>query len=145
MKEQASILESILAFKKLGQEIHLIHVSTDEVYGSLGPRDSAFTEQTPLNPRNPYAATKASSDMLVQAFVNTYEISAAITRCSNNYGPNQFPEKLIPLMTINAIKGENLPVYGDGKHIRDWIHVDRSFQRYYLLYVGIDNGTSSFR
>tara|TARA_Y100000589_G_scaffold241969_1_gene229514 strand:+ start:1087 stop:2133 length:1047 start_codon:yes stop_codon:yes gene_type:complete len=118
-----SILESILEFKKLGQEINLIHVSTDEVYGSLGPKDKAFTEQTPLNPRNPYAATKASSDMLVQAFVNTHEISAAITRCSNNYGPNQFPEKLIPLMTINAINGDNLPIYGDGKQVRDWIHV----------------------
>ena len=116
-------MESIVDLKKLGQEIHLIHVSTDEVYGSLGSGESAFTEDTPINPRNPYAATKAASDMLVQAFVNTHEISAVITRCSNNYGPNQFPEKLIPLMTINAINGNNLPVYGDGKQIRDWIHV----------------------
>ena len=72
---------------------------------------------------NPYAATKASSDMLVQAFVNTHEVSAVITRCSNNYGPNQFPEKLIPLMTLNALNGESMPVYGDGLQIRDWIHV----------------------
>ena len=117
------ILECILESKRLGQEIDLIHVSTDEVYGSLAPDDPPFTEQTPLDPRNPYAATKAASDMLVQAFVNTHELSAVITRCSNNYGPNQFPEKLIPLMTINAMNGDNLPVYGDGKQIRDWIHV----------------------
>jgi len=117
------ILESIVEFQRLGQEIHLIHVSTDEVYGSLRPEDPPFTECSPLNPRNPYAATKAASDMLVQSFVNTHKISAVITRCSNNYGPNQFPEKLIPLMTLNAMSGENLPVYGDGKQIRDWIHV----------------------
>ncbi|MBI31467.1 MAG: dTDP-glucose 4,6-dehydratase [Euryarchaeota archaeon] len=117
------ILESIVEFKRLGQDIHLIHVSTDEVYGSLNPEDPPFTEKTSLNPRNPYAATKAASDMLVQSFVNTHDISAVITRCSNNYGPNQFPEKLIPLMTLNAMNGDNLPVYGDGKQIRDWIHV----------------------
>ncbi len=117
------ILESIVEFQRLGHEIHLIHVSTDEVYGSLRPEDPPFTECSPLNPRNPYAATKAASDMLVQSFVNTHNISAVITRCSNNYGPNQFPEKLIPLMTLNAMSGENLPVYGDGKQIRDWIHV----------------------
>ena len=118
------LLESIVHSKKSGTLIHFIHVSTDEVYGSLKPNDPPFTEETPLNPQNPYAATKAASDMLVQAFVNTHDISAVITRCSNNFGPRQFPEKLIPLMTINAMKGKALPIYGDGKQIRDWIHVD---------------------
>ena len=118
------LLESIVNSKKSGTLIHFIHVSTDEVYGSLEPNDPPFTEETPLNPQNPYAATKAASDMLVQAFVNTHDISAVITRCSNNFGPRQFPEKLIPLMTINAMKGKALPIYGDGKQIRDWIHVD---------------------
>ena len=118
------LLESVVNSRKSGTIIHFIHVSTDEVYGSLEPNDPPFTEETPLNPQNPYAATKAASDMLVQAFVNTHDISAVITRCSNNFGPRQFPEKLIPLMAINAMKGKLLPVYGDGKQIRDWIHVD---------------------
>lgn len=118
------LLESIVNSKKSGTLIHFIHVSTDEVYGSLKPNDPPFTEETPLNPQNPYAATKAASDMLVQAFVNTHDISAVITRCSNNFGPRQFPEKLIPLMAINAMKRKTLPIYGDGKQIRDWIHVD---------------------
>ena len=118
-----TILEAIRNCMKEGLEIHLVHVSTDEVYGSLGANDPAFTEDTPLDPRNPYAVTKASSDMMVQAFVNTHGISAATTRCSNNYGSNQFPEKLIPLMTLNAMEGRALPVYGDGMQIRDWIHV----------------------
>ncbi len=117
------ILENMRAEKDKGNYINLIHVSTDEVYGTLGPGDPPFTEETPLSPMNPYASTKASSDLLVQAFVNTYGISAIITRCSNNYGPNQFPEKLIPLMTLNAIEGKPLPIYGDGKQVRDWIHV----------------------
>ena len=118
------ILECIREIQYSGKDIHLIHVSTDEVYGSLGPNEDPFTEDTPLNPRNPYSSTKAASDMLVAAFVNTYGISASITRCSNNYGPNQFPEKLIPLMTLNAIEGTELPVFGDGLQIRDWIHVE---------------------
>ena len=101
----------------------LIHVSTDEVYGSLGPNDPPFTELTPVNPLNPYAATKAASDFLVKSFVNTFNISAVITRCSNNYGPNQFPEKLVPLMILKTRLGEKLPIYGDGKNVRDWIHV----------------------
>lgn len=118
------LLESVLDSKKSGTNIHFIHVSTDEVYGSLKPDDPPFTEDTPLNPQNPYAATKAASDMLVQSFVNTHNISAVITRCSNNFGPRQFPEKLIPLMTINAMNKKALPIYGDGKQIRDWIHVE---------------------
>ncbi len=119
-----TILEAILNCRRDGHEVLLIHISTDEVYGSLGPEDPPFTEDTPLNPRNPYAATKAASDFLVQAFSHTHGLPAVITRCSNNYGPNQFPEKLIPLMTLNALEEKPMPVYGDGKQIRDWIHVD---------------------
>jgi len=117
------LLECVRDRKNSGQDIAFVHISTDEVYGSLSPNDPPFTENNPLDPQNPYAATKAASDMLVSAFVNTYGVRACITRCSNNYGPNQFPEKLIPLMTLNAIEGKKLPVYGDGMQIRDWIHV----------------------
>ena len=99
-----------------------IQISTDEVYGSLGP-EGLFTENTPLDPRSPYSASKAGADLLVQAFVHTFDYPAIITRCSNNYGPYQFPEKLIPLMFSQAMADEPLPVYGDGLNIRDWIHV----------------------
>lgn len=118
------LLESVVKRTAEGVPIHFVHVSTDEVYGSLGPKDAAFTEETPLNPQNPYAASKAASDMLVQAFINTHKISAIITRCSNNYGPRQHPEKLIPLMTLNALNNKQLPIYGNGLQIRDWIHVE---------------------
>lgn len=100
-----------------------LHVSTDEVYGDLGPDDPAFSEDTPLAPRSPYAASKAASDHLVLAYAHTYKFPALISRCSNNYGPFQFPEKLIPLMIINALADQPLPVYGDGSNVRDWIHV----------------------
>ena len=100
-----------------------LHVSTDEVYGSLGLTDPAFTETSPYRPNSPYAASKASSDHLVRAFVATYGMPALITNCSNNYGPYQHPEKLIPLMIIQALEGKPLPVYGDGSNIRDWLHV----------------------
>ncbi|MDQ7839111.1 MAG: dTDP-glucose 4,6-dehydratase [Thermodesulfobacteriota bacterium] len=99
-----------------------IHVSTDEVYGSLGDKDR-FTETTPLAPNSPYAASKAASDLLVRATAKTHGLPAIITRCSNNYGPYQFPEKLIPLMITNALEDKPLPVYGDGLNVRDWIHV----------------------
>ncbi|MDP2799336.1 MAG: dTDP-glucose 4,6-dehydratase, partial [Deltaproteobacteria bacterium] len=99
-----------------------IHVSTDEVYGSLGDKDR-FTETTPLAPNSPYAASKAASDLLVRATAKTHGLPAIITRCSNNYGPYQFPEKLIPLMITNALENKPLPVYGDGLNVRDWIHV----------------------
>ena len=99
-----------------------VQISTDEVYGSLGP-EGLFTEETPLAPRSPYSASKAGADLLVQAFVHTFDYPAIITRCSNNYGPYQFPEKLIPLMFSRAMAGETLPVYGDGLNVRDWIHV----------------------
>ncbi|MCI0636228.1 MAG: dTDP-glucose 4,6-dehydratase, partial [Actinobacteria bacterium] len=99
-----------------------VHVSTDEVYGSLG-RDGLFTEETPLAPNSPYSASKAASDMLVRAAVHTHGLDAVITRCSNNYGPYQFPEKLIPLMIANASENKDLPVYGDGLNVRDWLFV----------------------
>ncbi len=104
---------------------HFHHVSTDEVFGSLTLDDpNRFTETTPIAPRSPYAASKAASDLLVQAYHHTYDLPITITNTSNNYGPYQFPEKLIPLMIINALTDKPLPVYGDGKSVRDWIHVE---------------------
>ncbi len=99
-----------------------VQISTDEVYGSLGA-DGVFTEQSPIQPNSPYAASKAAADLLVMAYVHTHRMPALITRCSNNYGPYQFPEKFIPLMIAQAMAGESLPVYGDGLNVRDWIHV----------------------
>ncbi len=101
-----------------------LQVSTDEVYGSLGPEERAFTEEHPICPNSPYSASKAGADHLVHAFAHTFGLPAVITRCSNNYGPFQFPEKLIPLMISNALEGKELPVYGDGRNVRDWLHVD---------------------
>ena len=101
-----------------------LHVSTDEVYGTLGPAAPAFTEATPLAPNSPYAASKAGADHLVHAYVATFGLPAVITRCANNYGPYQFPEKLVPLMITRALRDEALPVYGDGLQVRDWIHVE---------------------
>jgi dTDP-glucose 4,6-dehydratase len=101
-----------------------LHVSTDEVYGSLGPNDPAFSESTPYAPNSPYSASKAASDHLVRAYHHTYGLPVITTNCSNNYGPHQFPEKLIPLMILNACAGKPLPVYGDGEHIRDWLYVE---------------------
>ncbi|HEY0087608.1 MAG TPA: dTDP-glucose 4,6-dehydratase [Candidatus Lokiarchaeia archaeon] len=99
-----------------------LQISTDEVYGSLGS-EGYFTEQTPLSPNSPYSSSKAAADMMVMAFYHTYGMPVLITRCSNNYGPYQFPEKLIPLMIINSINNKKLPVYGDGLYVRDWIYV----------------------
>jgi len=99
------------------------HVSTDEVYGSLGPDDPAFTESTRYAPNSPYAASKAAADHLVRAYVRTYGLSATISNCSNNYGPYHFPEKLIPLVIVNILQGQPLPLYGDGLNVRDWLHV----------------------
>jgi len=101
-----------------------LHVSTDEVYGTLAPHDPAFTETTPFAPNSPYAASKAASDHLVRAFHHTYGFPTLTTNCSNNYGPYHFPEKLIPLMILNALDGKPLPVYGDGQQIRDWLFVE---------------------
>lgn len=100
------------------------HISTDEVYGSLGPADPAFSEETPYAPNSPYAASKAASDFLVRAHAHTYDLPVVITNCSNNYGPYQFPEKLIPLVVLQALEGSPLPLYGDGMQIRDWLYVD---------------------
>jgi dTDP-glucose 4,6-dehydratase len=104
---------------------HLFHhVSTDEVYGTLGPADPAFTEKTPYAPNSPYAASKAASDHLVRSYHHTFGLQVTTSNCSNNYGPFQFPEKLIPLMIVNALTGKPLPVYGDGSNIRDWLYVE---------------------
>lgn len=100
------------------------HVSTDEVYGSLGPDDAAFSETTAYAPNSPYSASKAGSDHLVRAYHHTYGLETTTSNCSNNYGPFQFPEKLIPLFTLNALSGRKLPIYGDGMNVRDWLHVE---------------------
>jgi len=103
---------------------HFHHVSTDEVYGTLGPQDPAFKESTPYAPNSPYAASKAASDHLVRSYNRTYGLRVTTSNCSNNYGPYQFPEKLIPLCILNVLAGRPLPIYGDGKQIRDWLYVD---------------------
>ncbi|AGT42714.1 dTDP-glucose 4,6-dehydratase [Treponema pedis] len=108
------------------------HISTDEVYGSLGA-EGYFEETTAYEPRSPYSASKASSDHLVKAYFHTYGVPVTVSNCSNNYGPFQFPEKLIPLMILNMLDGKNLPVYGDGKQIRDWIHVKDHNEAVYLI------------
>jgi len=100
------------------------HVSTDEVFGSLGPDDPPFCETSRYDPKSPYAATKAGSDFLVRSYAHTYNLPVTITNCSNNYGPYQFPEKLIPLMIVNALGGDKLPIYGDGGNVRDWLYVE---------------------
>lgn len=105
------------------EKVKFLQVSTDEVYGSLG-EEGYFTEDTPLSPRSPYSASKASADLIVQAYMETYNFPANITRCSNNYGPYHFPEKLIPLIIKNILDGSPLPVYGDGKNVRDWLYVE---------------------
>ena len=109
--------------EELKQQFRFLHVSTDEVFGSLG-EDGFFTEETPYKPQNPYSASKAASDHFVRAFNHTYGFPTIITNCSNNYGPYQFPEKMIPLMILNALSGKPLPVYGDGSNVRDWIYVE---------------------
>jgi dTDP-glucose 4,6-dehydratase len=106
------------------KEFRFLHVSTDEVYGTLGPDDPAFSETTAYAPNSPYAASKAASDHLVRAYFHTYGLPVLTTNCSNNYGPYQFPEKLIPLMILNGLEGKPLPVYGDGKNVRDWLFVE---------------------
>ncbi|MHB8777601.1 MAG: dTDP-glucose 4,6-dehydratase [Anaerolineales bacterium] len=105
------------------EQVRFHHVSTDEVYGTLKPDDPAFSETTPYAPNSPYAASKASSDHLARSYNHTYQLPLTISNCSNNYGPRQFPEKLIPLMILNALTGKPLPVYGDGQQIRDWLFV----------------------
>lgn len=106
------------------QAFRFHHISTDEVFGTLSMTDPAFTEETPFAPNSPYSASKASSDHFVRAFHETFGLPTVITNCSNNYGPRQFPEKLIPLVTLNAVQGKVLPIYGTGENIRDWLHVE---------------------
>lgn len=123
------LLQAALAYEKTltvesRERFRFHHVSTDEVYGDLEPDDPAFTETTPYRPSSPYSASKAASDHLVRAWHRTYGLPMVLTNCSNNYGPRQFPEKLIPLMILNAIEGRPLPVYGNGRQVRDWLHVD---------------------
>lgn len=117
-----------------------LHVSTDEVYGTLGASDPAFTEETPLRPNSPYSASKAGSDLLVRAYVETFRLPALITRCSNNYGPYQFPEKLIPLMITRAQADQRLPVYGDGMNVRDWLHVEDHAEAVWRVLVAGEPG-----
>ncbi|MFJ7825279.1 dTDP-glucose 4,6-dehydratase [Psychrobacillus sp. NPDC096623] len=114
--------QTLLDVAKANNLTKYIQVSTDEVYGSLGA-EGYFTEETPLAPNSPYSASKAGADLLVRSYFETFGLNVNITRCSNNYGPYQFPEKLIPLMVTNALEGKDLPIYGDGKNIRDWLHV----------------------
>ncbi len=123
-----ALLETVRAYwQALGPDeraaFRFLHVSTDEVYGSLGPADPAFTESHPHQPNSPYSASKAASDHLVRAWHHTYGLPVLTTNCSNNYGPYHFPEKLIPLMIVNALAGKPLPVYGDGQQVRDWLYV----------------------
>jgi dTDP-glucose 4,6-dehydratase len=121
-----SLLKASLDFWRASgmlDQARFLHVSTDEVYGSLNAADPAFSESSPYRPNSPYAASKAASDHLVRSFVATYKMPALITNCSNNYGPYQHPEKLIPLMIIHALEGKSLPIYGDGSNVRDWLHV----------------------
>lgn len=118
-KEYFSSLEA-----KSKENFRFLHVSTDEVYGSLRKNDPAFCENTPYSPSSPYSASKAGADHLVRSYNHTFGLPTLTTNCSNNYGPYQFPEKLIPLITLNALEGKDLPIYGDGENIRDWLHVE---------------------
>jgi dTDP-glucose 4,6-dehydratase len=118
------------------------HISTDEVYGSLAPGEPAWTEATPYAPNSPYAASKAASDHLVRAYGHTYGLPYTLTNCSNNYGPNQFPEKLIPLFILNALEGKSLPVYGDGQQVRDWLYVEDHCEAIALVLKNAQPGSS---
>jgi dTDP-glucose 4,6-dehydratase len=133
----AVLLETVRAFlaesgARRTQDFRFHHISTDEVFGSL-PADGQFSETTPYAPRSPYAASKAGADHLVRAWYETYRIPVVLSNCCNNYGPWQFPEKLIPLMIIKALNGEQLPVYGRGQHSRDWIHVEDHARALHLI------------
>jgi dTDP-glucose 4,6-dehydratase len=127
-----ALLESVREYWKERKDVRFHHVSTDEVYGSLGDT-GMFSETTPYDPRSPYSASKAASDHLVRAYSHTYELPVTISNCSNNYGPYQFPEKVIPLMILNALEGKLLPVYGDGKNVRDWLYVEDHCEAVWLI------------
>lgn len=115
------------------EQFRFLHVSTDEVYGSLSPTDPPFREDTPYAPNSPYAASKAGADHLVRAYYHTYGLPTLTTNCSNNYGPRQFPEKLIPLTILNALDGKSLPIYGDGQNVRDWLYVADHCDALYIV------------
>lgn len=119
------------------ESFRFLHVSTDEVYGSLGPEDPPFYENSPYAPNSPYSASKAASDHLVRAYHHTYGLPALTTNCSNNYGPRQFPEKLIPLILLNGVNGKPLPIYGDGLNVRDWLYVEDHCE---ALHVVLEKG-----
>ncbi|MGC8728575.1 MAG: dTDP-glucose 4,6-dehydratase [Elusimicrobiales bacterium] len=133
------LLKAALESAKNGSFYRFHHVSTDEVYGSLGPK-GYFYETTPYDPRSPYSASKASSDHLVRAYYHTYGLNVTISNCSNNYGPYQFPEKLIPLAILNAVEGKDIPVYGDGKNVRDWLYVQDHCSAIWLVLKKGGNG-----
>ncbi|PQQ41807.1 dTDP-glucose 4,6-dehydratase [Photorhabdus luminescens] len=142
-----TLLEAARAFwQKLSEEKQAVfrfhHISTDEVYGDLHDEEGFFTETTPYAPSSPYSASKASSDHLVRAWYRTYGLPVIITNCSNNYGPYHFPEKLIPLMILNALAGKSLPVYGEGKQIRDWLYVEDHARALYLVVTEAEPGTT---
>lgn len=126
------LLETARTISSEGRPIRFHHISTDEVYGSLGP-EGFFYETTPYDPRSPYSASKAASDHLVRAYHHTYGLPVTLSNCSNNYGPYHFPEKLIPLIILNALEGKLLPVYGDGKNVRDWLYVEDHCEAIWLI------------
>jgi dTDP-glucose 4,6-dehydratase len=127
-----SLLEAARQLWAGRQDVRFHHISTDEVYGSLGDT-GYFTETTPYDPRSPYSASKAGSDHIVRAYYHTYGLPVTLSNCSNNYGPYHFPEKLIPLMILNAVEGKSLPVYGDGRNVRDWLHVEDHCDAIWLI------------
>jgi len=130
----ANLLEAARsAWDRRPNDVLFLHVSTDEVYGSLDPDDPPFNEDSPYRPNSPYAASKAAADHMARAWCHTYGLPVVVSNCSNNYGPLQFPEKLIPLMILNAMEGRELPVYGDGGQVRDWLHVEDHCQALLLL------------
>jgi dTDP-glucose 4,6-dehydratase len=138
----ALLKTALAAWKHSRSKRRFHHVSSDEVYGSLAPSDPPFTETSPYDPRSPYAASKAASDFLVRAYGYTYGLPVTISNCSNNYGPFQFPEKLVPLTILNALLGCPLPLYGDGMNVRDWVHVeDHCAALATILELGRDSGT----
>ena len=131
LEETRHYLNQLSGLKR--EKFRFCHISTDEVFGALGPIDQMFNEETKYNPSSPYSASKASSDHLVRAWGHTYELPIIISHCSNNYGSYQFPEKLIPSIIIKAIRGERIPIYGDGNQIRDWLHVSDHVKALILL------------
>lgn len=134
-----SMLEAVKSVCDEKRKVHFHHVSTDEVYGSLG-KTGLFTENTPYDPRSPYSASKASSDHLVRAYFHTYGLRITVSNCSNNYGPYQFPEKLIPVVILNALENKEIPVYGDGKNVRDWLYVEDHCLAIYEILKNGKNG-----